>query len=93
MNREQVRGALKTIFEEETGQTVDALDDDAVLAEDFAFDSVDLVSLLMRVESHFQVRLTNAELTDNRTVGALIDLVSFKTSEASAGTPRLRAAA
>jgi acyl carrier protein len=93
MNREQVRGVLKTIFEEETGQTLDSLDDDAVLAEDFALDSVDLVSLLMRVESHFQVRLTNAELTDSRTVGALIDLVGSKTSEASAGAMGLRAAA
>lgn len=93
MNREQVRGALKLIFEEETGQTVNVLGDDAVLAEDFALDSVDLVSLLMRVESHFQVRLTNAELTDSRTVGALIDLVSFKTSEASASSARLHSAA
>lgn len=89
MNREAIRGALKTIFEEETGETLAALDDDAVLAEDFAFDSVDLVSLLMRVESHFHVRLTNAELTESRSVGALIDLVGTKASEASV----LRAAA
>jgi acyl carrier protein len=92
MNREQVRGVLKTIFEEETGQTLQALDDDAVLAEDFALDSVDLVSLLMRVESQFQVRLTNAELTDSRTVGALINLVRSKTSETSTGALHLHAA-
>lgn len=89
MNREPIRGVLKAIVEEETGESLSALDDDAVLAEDFAFDSVDLVSLLMRVESHFHVRLTNAELTESRTVGALIDLVGSKVSEAQT----LRAAA
>ena len=93
MNREQVRSVMKTIFEEETGQALPSLDDDAVLAEDFALDSVDLVSLLMRVESQFQVRLTNAELTESRTVGALINLVRSKAGESADGTPRMRKAA
>ena len=92
MNREEIRNVLKTIFEEETSQSLESLDDGAVLAEDFAFDSVDLVSLLMRVESHFQVRLTNAELADSQTVGALIDLVRSKVGEAATQTHRLRAA-
>lgn len=86
MNHEQIRGVLKTIFEEETNQEMQSLDDDAVLAEDFALDSVDLVSLLMRVEGHFHVRLTNAELTESRTVGALIDLVASKVGEAPAAS-------
>lgn len=92
MNREEIREVLKTIFEEETNQRLERLDDDAVLAEDFALDSVDLVSLLMRVESHFQVRLTNAELTESRTVGALVDLVNSKVSGAARPISHLRAA-
>lgn len=93
MNRDEVRNALKIIFEEETSQSLDSLADEAVLAEDFALDSVDLVSLLMRVESHFQVRLTNAELTDNRTVGALADLVSSKISAPETAPSLVRRAA
>ncbi|HWB07914.1 MAG TPA: acyl carrier protein [Pirellulales bacterium] len=93
MHREQIRGVLKTIFEEETGQCIESLSDDAVLAEDFALDSVDLVGLLMRVESHFQVRLTNAELTDSRTIGALIDLVQSKVSTPAVQPSSLRRAA
>lgn len=81
MNREQVRDELQNIFAEETWQSAASLDDDAVLSEDFALDSVDFVGLLMRVESQFQVRLTNADLTDNRTVGALIDVIARKTRE------------
>lgn len=93
MNRDEVRNALKLIFEEETNQSLESLDDDAVLAEDFALDSVDLVSLLMRAESHFQVRLTNAELTESRTVGALVDLLRSKTNASEAASPTLRKAA
>lgn len=93
MNRDEVRDALKIIFEEETSQSLDSLEDEAVLAEDFALDSVDLVSLLMRVESHFQVRLTNAELTDSRTVGALADLVSSKISSPETAPSLVRRAA
>lgn len=84
MNREQIRNVMQTIFEEETGQQLEALSDDAVLADDFALDSVDLVSLLMRVEGHFHIRLTNAELTESRTVGALIDLVCGKLPDGTA---------
>lgn len=93
MNREQIRNVMKTIFEEETGQQLESLSDDAVLAEDFALDSVDLVSLLMRVEGHFHVRLTNVELTESRTVGALIDLVCCKSQQADAEPTPMRAAA
>ena len=93
MNRQDIREVLKTIFEEETNETLPSLDEDAVLAEDFALDSVDLVSLLMRVESHFQVRLTNAELTESRTVGALIDLVQSKVSQPGSQDTQRRAAA
>lgn len=93
MNREEIRDALKTIFEEETGQELPALVDGAVLAEDFALDSVDLVSLLMRVEGHFHVRLTNGELTESPTVGALIDLVGRKVNDTPGSAGTLRAAA
>jgi acyl carrier protein len=93
MNREQIRGALKTLFEEETSQKLPSLDDEAVLAEDFALDSVDLVSLLMRVEAHFHVRLTNAELSESPTVGALVDLVADKLKDAPASAGAWRAAA
>jgi acyl carrier protein len=93
MNREQIRQVLKTIFEEETSQKLESLDDDAVLAEDFALDSVDLVSLLMRVEGHFHVRLTNAELSESPTVGALVDLVASKLKDAPGSAATWRAAA
>lgn len=93
MNRDQIRGVLHAIFEEETGETVAALRDEDVLAKDFALDSVDMVGLLMRVEGHFHVRLTNAELVESQTVGALIDLVHDKLETPNQGASEIRAAA
>lgn len=93
MNREQIRGVLQTIFEEETGETLTALRDESVLAKDFALDSVDMVGLLMRVEGHFHVRLTNADLVESPTVGALIDLVRAKLDLPRQGDAAVRAAA
>ncbi|HJT31835.1 MAG TPA: acyl carrier protein [Pirellulales bacterium] len=93
MNREQIRGVLQTIFQEETGETLAALPDESVLAKDFALDSVDMVGLLMRVEGHFHVRLTNAELAESQTVGALIDLVRAKLEFPQGGNVQIRAAA
>jgi len=78
MQREQVREELKAIFENETGQTLSTLEDRLVLVEEFELDSVDLVSLLMQVESRFRVRLTHGEVSEVKTVGTLIDLVQEK---------------
>lgn len=93
MNRERIRGVLLTIFEEETGETLAALPDESVLAKDYALDSVDMVGLLTQVEEHFQVRLTNTELAENQTVGALIDLVRAKLEVSQDRGAQLRAAA
>ncbi len=78
MERDEIREVLKTIFEDETGETLASLSDDVVLAEDFDLDSVDMVGLIMQVERHFRVRLTYDDLVDVTTVGALLDLVQAK---------------
>jgi acyl carrier protein len=86
MERDEIREVLRTIFEDETGETLASLSDDVVLAEDFDLDSVDMVGLIMQVERHFRVRLTYDDLVDVTTVGALIDLVLAKIS--ASATPK-----
>jgi acyl carrier protein len=83
MQRTQVREVLQHIFEEELDNKFGELRDDMVLTEEFAFDSVDYVSLIMRVEENFRIRLTNVELTNVPTVGSLVDLVESKVTESS----------
>jgi acyl carrier protein len=78
MQREEIRTTLKAIFEEETGEKIDALHDNTRIVEELGLDSVDVVSLIMRVEQHFRVRISHTELAHMATVGSLLDLVQAK---------------
>ena len=92
MQRTQIREALQHIFAEELDNTCVEIRDDMVLAKEFAFDSVDYVSLIMRVEESFHIRLTNVELTNVATVGSLVDLVESKVTESTNSQTARRAA-
>jgi len=80
MQREEIRGILKAIFEEETGETIDSLPDETRIVEELGLDSVDVVSLIMRVEQQFRVRISHSELAGMATIGSLLDLVQAKVS-------------
>ena len=91
MQRDQIRNVLKTIFEDETGKPLDQLRDDTVMTEEFELDSVDMVGLIMQVESHFRVRMTHGELNEVSNVGSLLDLIEAKISAMAAQPIRLAA--
>jgi acyl carrier protein len=78
MQREEIRGVLKGIFEEETGETLESLSDDTRIVEELGLDSVDVVSLIMRVEQKFRIRISHAELAEMASIGSLLDLVVAK---------------
>ena len=84
MQRDEIRNVLTSIFEDETGKTLHQLRDETVMAEEFELDSVDMVSLIMQVESHFRIRMTHGELGEVKNVGALLDLIDAKISVAAA---------
>ena len=92
MQRTQIREFLRGIFETETDTTLEGLQDDMVLAQEFKLDSVDYMSLIMRVEETFHIRLSNAELGNVASIGSLVDLVQAKVAEASASQTARRAA-
>ena len=54
MNRDDLRGTLSTLLEEEMGEPYE-LDDDREIREGLGLDSVDVVGLVMRVEREFRV--------------------------------------
>ena len=78
MPREQVRATLVRMLAEETGGEPRELPDNLSLGDDLGLDSVDFVSLLMRVESEFRIRTTHQELQSVATIGALLDLIESK---------------
>jgi acyl carrier protein len=92
MQRTQIREILQHIFEQETDSKLENLRDDMVLAEEFELDSVDYVSLIMRVEESFHIRMTNGELSNVATIGSLVELVDAKVADSPASQTARRAA-
>jgi acyl carrier protein len=92
MQRTQIREILQHIFEQETDSTLEDLRDEMVLAEEFDLDSVDYVSLIMRVEESFHIRMTNGELSNAATIGSLVELVEARVATASASQTARRVA-
>jgi len=84
MEREQIREVLKSILEEETGEVLPTLPDNTRLAEQFNFDSVDVVSLIMQVERRFKIRLQEDDLEAVATVASLIEAVQAKVDNTTA---------
>jgi acyl carrier protein len=80
MSRDDLRGTLSTLLEEEMGEPYD-LADDREIREGLGLDSVDVVGLVMRVEREFRIRLSMEDLQGVRTVGDLLDLLQAKLDE------------
>jgi acyl carrier protein len=93
MQREEVRGILKGIFEQETGETLESLSDDTRIVEELGLDSVDVVSLIMRVEQNFRIRISHAELAEMASIGSLVDLIVAKVNRPAGADGQSTAAA
>jgi acyl carrier protein len=92
MQRTQIREILQHIFEAEMDSELGELREDMVLAQEFKLDSVDYMSLIMRVEESFHIRLSNGELNNFVNIGSLVDLVQVKVDSLSESQTVRRAA-
>jgi acyl carrier protein len=77
-DRESIRQALGRFLEEETGEKPADLDDAKGLREGLGLDSVDVVSIVLQIERHYRVRLSQEELAKLTTVGDMLDLLQAK---------------
>jgi acyl carrier protein len=91
MQRSHIRYVLQQIIEEEMDRKFGELHDDMTIAQ-FGLDSVDYVSLIMKWEESFRIRLTNEELRNVTTIGLLLDLVEAKISAAESARTKCRVA-
>ena len=80
MDRRMLRHVLQELLESDLGKKFGALEDDALLREELGLDSVALVNLVVQIQDHFQVFLTNEELESASRVGQLLDLLQRKVS-------------
>ena len=95
-DRQSIRQQLTQFLEEDTNAPHSDLGDAVNLRADLGLDSVDFVGIIMRIEGHYRVRLTHAELETVVTVGNLLDLLEAKiaeTANAPAAPPAPPAAA
>jgi acyl carrier protein len=78
MDRAALQSALKQMLEEERGESFESLDENAALREELGLDSVDLVSLVMKIQDKLRVVLASDDLESIRRVGDLLDLLQRK---------------
>ena len=70
------------VFEKIKSLLADQLDTDAEgitletnIADDLGADSLDVVELLMAIEDEFEVEITDEEIENLKTVGAVVDYI------------------
>jgi acyl carrier protein len=78
MDRNAIRRALTQQLEEDKGERVENMDDTVVLREGLGLDSIDVVTLVINIQSRFGIELKSEELEKIVTVGDLLDLLQVK---------------
>ena len=78
MDRKGLAAVLLELLEEETGEKYPGLDDATNLRDGLHLDSLDLVSLILHIETRLQVHIDSSELDNVTKVGDLLDLLQTK---------------
>lgn len=95
-DRQAIMSKLVEFLEADTELRIENLEESLSMREGLGLDSVDLVGIIMRIEGHYRIRLSHAELETVATVGNLLDLIQAKIAEAAASsasaTPEMKAA-
>ena len=78
MDRQQLRETLLDVLEQETWERPANLADDVKIREGLKLDSVDLLSVMLRVETQLNISLTSSDFEKVVTVGNLLDVIQAK---------------
>jgi acyl carrier protein len=84
MDRQQLRLTLLDVLEQETWERPENLADDVKIREGLKLDSVDLLSVMLRVETQLKISLNSKDFEKVVTVGDLLDVIQSKLHEATA---------
>jgi acyl carrier protein len=82
MDREALRQSILQKLEEDTGEKFPELDDSKNLRTQLGIDSVDLLQLVISIQSEFGIVLTSKDLEKITLVGEFLDLVQEKLAAA-----------
>jgi len=78
MDRQQLRETLLDVLEQETWERPANLADDVKIREGLKLDSVDLLSVMLRVETQLKISLNSSDFEKVTTVGNLLDVIQSK---------------
>ncbi len=80
MMRREIAESLRNILIDETGEEYGELDDATELRADLELDSVDMISLVLKIENEFKIQIESDALEGIETVGQLLDLLEVRTN-------------
>ena len=83
MERKELSAILLELLEKETGEKHPALDEATDLRHGLNLDSLDLVCLVLAVESRLKIQVPTEELNQVTNVGALLDVLQQKIANRS----------
>lgn len=78
MDRQTLRTRLLDIFEQETWERPENVTDETTIREGLKLDSVDVLSVALRLESELGVTLDSGDFGHIQTVGDLLDTIQAK---------------
>jgi acyl carrier protein len=78
MDRQTLRTKLLEIFEQETWERPENLTDEMTIREGLKLDSVDVLSIALRLETDLGVTLGSDDFGHIQTVGDLLDKIQAK---------------
>jgi acyl carrier protein len=84
MDRNELGKVLMELVERETGEECPALDDSTDLRTGLNLDSLDMVSLVFRIENRLGVEIKSEELGHLVKAGDLLDLLASKVAGTAA---------
>jgi acyl carrier protein len=84
MDRQQLRETLLDVLEQETWERPENLADEVKIREGLKLDSVDLLSVMLRVESQLKISLNSRDFEKVVNVGDLLDVIQSKLQESAA---------
>jgi acyl carrier protein len=83
MDRQELRTTLLDVLEQETWERPADLADNVKVREGLKLDSVDLLSVMLRVETQLGISLNSRDFEKVVTVGDLLDLLQAKLAAAA----------
>lgn len=75
---EKLKEIIKPFLEYEDDEVFKNLNADTNLMEELAFDSVDLIEIVIEIEEAFEIKIEDAEIQNIKTVRDIVEMIKAK---------------